>query len=410
MSTFGPFLGLNNRLPDTELYVKDKGQYLRHAVNVDLDDAGQVLRRTGQATVAALSAPHSIWSNGERTHLVEGGFLKEVTGFSPVTIANVVALGANARMDYTSINGTVFFSNGTDYGCLAPGSSTALPWGMATPAQPVVTLIAGALDPGWYLIALTYSNADGLEGGACEYQQVQLASTGGFSLVLPAGAAGADFVNIYLSDAEDETPKWHSQVAVGTLTTNITTAAAGYALSEPFLRVQPAGEILDNFSGRLLSAAGRVLTYSEPYRPGLYLPVKGCITFPEDISNVVAATNGVYVVADQVWWLSGPDIAEAEAIPKLPYGGVPHTRFAVPNTTEVGWFGARGIVIGSGEGEVKAIQEEALAVDTGTEGAVLVREIDGMRSLVACLSGTITTPGLSKSGVLTEDGERLRGL
>jgi hypothetical protein len=414
MSTFGPFLGLNNRLPDTALSIyekgKPKGNFLRHAVNIDLDDSGQAIRRTGSVQVASLASPHSLWSNGSRTLLVEGGFLQEVTGFSPVSLTNLSALASNSRMDHTDINGTIFFSNATDFGCLAPGSSTALPWGMETPAQPVVSTIAGSLDPGWYLIAMTYSNTDGLEGGACEYQQVQLASTGGFSLVLPAGATGADFVNIYLSDAEDGTPKLHSQVAVGTLTTTVTTMAAGYALFDPFLRVQPAGSILANFSGRLLSADGHALTYSEPYRPGLYNPVKGRIEFADTISNVVAATSGVYVVADQTWWLAGPDISVADAVPLLPYGGVPGTRFAIPNTENVGWFGNRGVVIGSGSGEVKAIQEEALAVDTGTDGAVLVREVEGTRSLVVCLSGTITTPALSKAGVLTEDGERLHGI
>ena len=43
----GPFLGMNNRLPDTKLRVQDKGDFVRNAVNVDVTTAGTVKRRQG---------------------------------------------------------------------------------------------------------------------------------------------------------------------------------------------------------------------------------------------------------------------------------------------------------------------------------------------------------------------------
>ena len=45
----GPFVGINNRLPDHQLGVVERGRkagdYLRNAVNVDIDNAGRLLRR-----------------------------------------------------------------------------------------------------------------------------------------------------------------------------------------------------------------------------------------------------------------------------------------------------------------------------------------------------------------------------
>ena len=41
----GPFLGINNRLPDFALHVDQKGDYLSAADNVDIDNTGRIRRR-----------------------------------------------------------------------------------------------------------------------------------------------------------------------------------------------------------------------------------------------------------------------------------------------------------------------------------------------------------------------------
>ena len=53
----GPFLGINNRLPDFAL-ATEKGRWLREAENVDIDNAGRVRRRKATSLVQALPAPH----------------------------------------------------------------------------------------------------------------------------------------------------------------------------------------------------------------------------------------------------------------------------------------------------------------------------------------------------------------
>ena len=53
----GPFLGVNNRLPDFALKA-EAGDWLRDAVNTDIDNAGRCRIRDGQALIQALTAPH----------------------------------------------------------------------------------------------------------------------------------------------------------------------------------------------------------------------------------------------------------------------------------------------------------------------------------------------------------------
>ena len=40
--TLGPFLGINNRLPNFALHVDQKGDFLKSAENVDIDNAGRL--------------------------------------------------------------------------------------------------------------------------------------------------------------------------------------------------------------------------------------------------------------------------------------------------------------------------------------------------------------------------------
>ncbi len=405
---FGPFLGLNNLLPDTQLMVKDKGQYLRQAINVDLNDAGLLSRRKGQTLVSALTAPHSLWSDGLRTLFVQGGNLREITDFDTFTSSSVMALTSNSRMAYEAVNGHIYFSNGTDQGRLMSGESTATPWALATPANPTIAVISGALNPGIYQIAISYARSNGEQSGTSEYQAVELSSAGAFHLTLPGSVPGADFINLYLSGANGEVPLYHSQVAVGTPTATLTTPPTGHSAPHPFMQPQPAGQCLALHNGRLLSAVGPLLTYSPAYAPGLYIPFSDYIPFPDDITNIAPVPGGVFVTADKTYWLEGADISQAQVRVRLPFGASLGTFFRDPAAQRVGWYGDSGLVTSDEAGQIKEVQASALAVDVAAAGAVLVREEDGTRMLVVCL-GTAKTPALADPTVAVEDGNRVHG-
>lgn len=60
---YGPFLGVNNRLPDSGLRVdlpQLNWQYLRSAVNVDIDNRRHLVRRKGMTLLQAMTNPHSV--------------------------------------------------------------------------------------------------------------------------------------------------------------------------------------------------------------------------------------------------------------------------------------------------------------------------------------------------------------
>lgn len=75
----GPFAGINNRLPDHQLNIVERGRkagdYLRNAVNVDLTSSGTLRRRKGSALVQSGTDCHSLWSDGDRAFYVDGDTL-----------------------------------------------------------------------------------------------------------------------------------------------------------------------------------------------------------------------------------------------------------------------------------------------------------------------------------------------
>ena len=73
----GPFVGINNRLPDHQLAIVERGRkegnYLRNAVNVDLTASGTLQRRKGVTLTQAGGNCHSLWGDEQGAFYVDNG-------------------------------------------------------------------------------------------------------------------------------------------------------------------------------------------------------------------------------------------------------------------------------------------------------------------------------------------------
>lgn len=390
---FGPFpLGANNIAPDYALPTDERGRQIaaRRIINADVLPSGHLRRRTGKITVQAMTDAHSLWSDGTRTLLVHDSVLYRVTSFSPYAETLVKLLSSNARMSYVALFGEVWCSNGTDIGRIS-AANVWEPHALPVPAAPTLTPAAGSLAAGAYQVAVTYAVGNGEEGGAVD-AGIVLGATGGIEVALPPAVAGATHINLYLSRLNGGVPRRHSQVAAGTSMVTITSNATGRALQTDNLVPLPAGRLACH-NGRMLSAAGARLYYSQAFALGLHDPVDGYIDFAGEISVVMPADNGVYVVADKTYWLPGTDIGKLETlVDVLPYGGAVGTGFAVPQAKRVGWYGARGLVIADTGGQAAAIQEDQFAAPIAASGAAGVVERDGSRAVLVSLTGAAPSP------------------
>jgi hypothetical protein len=413
--SIGPFLGLNNVLPPQSLaaYEKERkaGQQLRHAVNVDIDDRGQVRRRAGSVLVEGMVGAHSLFSDGARTLYVRDSALYEITDLATFAEAALTALSSDATMRYESINGNLYFSNGTDCGRLMSGEEYPEPWSLAVPAAPSVAVVGGMLAPGNYLLSLVFATAEGEEGGASQAIVVELPAGGGIEVTLPPAAPGSAFVHGYLSAADGGAMTLHSINAVGATSVVIGASVDGASLYTEHLAPQPAGHLVASHYARLLVAEGSKLTYSEPRTPGKYLPIKNFHRFPSRITNVAPCAGGVYVTTTKAtYWLEGPDVAKATVRIVKPCGASEGSAFRLPDNTGVGWYSDVGAILADEAGGVKAIQEGKVATDTADYAVLMVREAGGGSSLLAVLSGNVTPSPLAHPGIAAEKADRLHGV
>lgn len=422
----GPFLGVNNRLPDFALHVDKQGDFLRSAMNLDVDNAGRLRVRRGVTLVQAMTAPHSIHMTSATTGLLVRAsvlYSFDVSGGYAETL--VKALASNDRVYWETWNGDSYYSNGTDSGRVSAAGAW-FPWGMETPSAPAVATIAGTLEPGDYQVALTYVNTTtGEESGCQGYSLERLTSAGGLRVTLPGASAGATHINVYCSPTNGGVPLLQTTVAIGApyadITATVTTGRQCQTLYEDPL---PAGTQVALVNGRLCSASSKRVYVGKPYRPGYYLPSEGYIDFEADVSNIVPAQGGTYIVADKTRWFAGTDLMKPDTISDvLPYGGVAGTRYEDPTNSKVGWFSHAGWVVADPNGQAEAVMSDNIDLPSiPASGCAAVLQTEGYMRVTGCgwtlsldnLSATETslaltsasgTYGTMSDGVYFLDGE-----
>ena len=386
----GPFLGINNRLPDFALHINTRqiqGDYLRDAVNVDVTNSGSIVRRAAQQKLVTLTNPHSLQMvDATHGYVVSGGNMYAVT-LPTYTQSLFLILSNDDPVCYHLDGGSLYYSNGTDSGRIAGGVN--YPWGMSTPSEPATSVIGGDLFKGSYQIATAYRNSTtGEVGGVSPSSNPALSAAGGFRVTMPPAVPGATHIDVYISTTNGSIPFLKGSVAVGTTFFDIIAAATGTNAVQRYEAPLPAGTQLFMFNGCLCSVKGNEVFEGIPFRPGYYLPAAGRIPFPADVSNAVPAQNGIYIVSDQTYWIPGTHITSAKDVIQdvLPYGGVAGTAFSYGDNDKIryGWFGKHGIVLADSSGAVRAVMYDNVDLTPPTNGVSVVFFDRGYLRAVSC--------------------------
>jgi len=359
----GPFLGMNNKLEDYAMHVKDTGDYVADAQNVAFSNTGRIFRAEGHRLItSALAGGHSLWAYNERAYYVLDSDLYRINTFEPFASTLITALSDNTPVSFIGFADEVWFSNGTDFGRLSAADVLSL-HAIDTPSAPTLTAVSGSLTAGDYQVSISGVDASGRESGATKPVSVTLAATGGILVTLPSAPTGATHFQVYVTSHNGTILNRHATVAAGTASVLINTPVLGAEPSTLLLQPLPPGKLALH-NGRMLSWSGNTLYYSEPWMFGLYNPAKNYITMPADISVVAPNQFCVYIASDITRSIVGMDIAAPEAVKEVfPYGAVPGNAFHHPDKPLVGWVSHKGIVIGDLQGQATNIQEKALAYD-----------------------------------------------
>ena len=380
----GPFLGIDNRLPDFDLRLNTRqisGNYLRRAENVDIDNSGNLRRRESELLVQALTDAHSLHlTSATAGYLVRDSILYAIT-LPTYGQSFAKTLTSNDPVIWLAVGDDLYFSNGTDSGRITQG--LFFPLGLPTPDAPACNAVGGSLTAGTYQVAISYYNSvTGEEGGISASSNPVLA--GGVQVALPAATPGATHANVYVSAADGSVPMLARSVALGAATTTFTTPPTqGRESNGRYEDPLPAGTLFSS-NGRLCSFSGSTVYVGLPFRPGYYLPAEGYIPFPAEVSIAIENQAGTFIAADKTYWVPGDlGAVEGALATVLPYGAVRGTAFSSPNKSEVGWFGVQGFVIGKTSGEVEAPMSDHIDQTPPASGVATIRTTNGYRRALA---------------------------
>lgn len=375
----------------------------RNIVNFDVDDAGKVQLRQGRTKVYAGNiVKDTFWSEGDISLFVEDGDLKILnTDFTATLLRSGVGY---SPMRYVLVNGLVYYTNGVVTGIVREGSSES--WGVKAPSQQPALSAAnssGSLSAGYYQVAVTFISPTGEESGTGLSAEVQVEEGDSIDVsAIPQPPAGHT-MRLYVSAANGE--KLHSLASLipGQVSYRITQVAnqTGRVLETQFGDAPPAGNLLEYHDGRIYIGAGNIVWVTEPLRYGLVKRTKGFFMFGgQAVTMIKSVQDGIYIAADKTYFLTGIDTPEMENRDVLPYGSIDCQPIEVERTTEgvirVAWWSERGICVGARGGAVTNIMEDKVAVSKFKRGALLFREHDGIRQIIACLQdGTQSTYAVS---------------
>lgn len=387
----GPFLGMNNRVPEEQLasVVRGRkvGDYLRNAVNVDLTNSGTLKRRQGVERVLEMNAVHSLWGDGNDMYFVSG-----TTLYSYPSAAARENLTPGLKVSYDSGPRSIYWSNGVLLEQIVDGVSVPLTPTTPNPSPAVTASGGGALPAGDYMLAFCAVDEEGVESAATQPVQVSVPANGKISV---SGMSGD--TTIYMSPTNGDL-LFHVATTDAASVSFSVVPTHGVQLQTLDLAPTPPGHIVRYFNGCLLVVNASTLFISEEFAPGLYHPSRGYIPLSERITIVAPCGDGVFVATTkQTYYLSGANPHAAQLIDLLPYGAVEGTAVFSDTDESVAWYSDKGAVVGTPDGKVKNMQEDNVSVDGGSSGASLIRNEDGMRQLISSVFGTQAALGVAGS-------------
>ena len=396
--TFSNFAGIQNTLPPERLHSlptrDDPSCDLVTALNVDIDNSGQVSRRAGQ-TLKVAGAAHSLFANGNDCFFVQGGTLQRLNPDFTVT-ALATGLTLNAPASFLKVNQRIYWSNGLQNGVIDGNNRS---WGMRIPDAPgLLTLAQGQLKAGNYQSVVTFTRRDGQESGAGLPSTLLLGEGSGVqvSWAVPMDAQ-IDQALVYLSEPNGMVLYLAGQVDASAGSLNVTTARLALPLASQWMDKSPAGQCLAYHRGRIFIGSNEFLFGTTAlgyeyvdYRD--YLALDGTA-----IAFVIGVEHGLYVgTGKAVYFVSGDKLEDFTYRVVVEGFGIARSAVAVDGfaaTANPALAGqqcvlfatAIGICMGMPEGSITHLTQNDYRFTATPSGAAHFRETDTLNQYLLSL-------------------------
>ena len=378
-----PIAGMNTEGEDASLSVGGDAphHFVRDAVNVDLSPTGRVSMRERLRKVSDL-ALDNLWHSplhGD-TFATHGDKWVRLDP-SNWSIQELATLG-EGEVYHEVLNNRVCVSGPA--GIFVFDGNAAHLLTIDTPPAPMVSASPGSLPAGAYGVAVAWLRGD-QESATSGITHCEVGENGGLSVTLPlCFDATVTHVRLYLTrqnggelNRGEDYPVGTSHVVIPLL------PAPGAPAKFHNLAPMPGGSYLRYWRGRLLTASGNVLRFSEPMAYHLHDPRHGFVQFPQRITFVAPVETGIWVgQVDHVAFLAGasPDdmaMQRKKSRPPVPGSAVLVDSEQMGEISQGGqvtavWLADNGYVIGSSAGALIEPHANKLAGISATQGASVV--------------------------------------
>lgn len=235
------FKGLNNvddpmRGPLRDAYGhRDSWEWQSTADNVDITNSSSVKLRDGYQLFAAMTNVTGSYSTVDNTRLfvISNGALTQIQQDGSMQI---LAANLSGKAYWAEVNNVVYLSCGADKYQIDIAGGTML-WGIPVPSDPMVRVASGRLYAGVVQVCLTYTDADGREGGAHPAVAVDVTGDGGYTVTAIPQLAGY-VVQLYATEPDGAV--FYKVASLPTQTEyTVTTQQYGAELTTQFLDVPP---------------------------------------------------------------------------------------------------------------------------------------------------------------------------
>lgn len=298
MAQIKQFQGLNNVSDALRLGMS----WLVQADNVNITDRGALEKRSGYTLhkAGAYSTAYST-EDFKRMYLVEGLALKSFDG---VVIA---ALTSTSDMQFSEINGSVYFSNGTDCGIIEQ-DNTLLEWQWPIPAAPAVSAVTGSIPRGTYSVCCTFMLEDGRETGTSDPVTIEIEDGQAIAISGIQHIAGMR-TRVYIAPANSAIFQLAGEVAQNAIVWNASNDDLGTDLKTDGFDPLPDGvSSISVFKGRMYAAQympmfdQTVIWYSQPLGFHLFdlssdffmVPGEAVMLAPTDSALVVGTKKAIH--------------------------------------------------------------------------------------------------------------------
>lgn len=392
--SFSGFRGLRNNIASDAFSPED----LEVALNVDIDDSLAVGRRKGYSAPVTSGVDRDLWAEGSVCLGVGSNALKYINpDYTTTTLRS--GLTANKFLSYAPVGDRVFWSNGSENGCVQGAVNRT--WGLVVPSMPVAAATGGALAAGLYQCVVTYLREDGQESGAGKAVTIELTTIGGIALSALSVSADPTVTHkaIYATSVGGET-----LYRVGIILNAVTTflidevhTGASLILTQ-FLTSPPVGGAIGYWKGWMLVAKEAHLYPSEPFAPELF-DLRRAVPFLDRITMVAPVRDGIWIGTNsQVTWVAGDSpetwlyrvVAQYGVVPgTLTYGDGELLGDGQGAGEPAAFFASkRGLCVGRVGGVFANLTESRFAYPIQDRGGAVVRRHRGVAQMVVTMQGT----------------------